>query len=130
MKTNPRVKVDFVAKAEAAWGDELPGWVRAWAEEGNRTNGAKAAKRIGYSAAVFSHVLANNYAGDLARVEQKVNGALMGATVVCPIVGEIGRDRCLDEQAMPATGASSIRAKLFRACRNGCPHSRISKEAD
>lgn len=123
-------KVDFVAKAEAAWGDRLPGWVREWALEGNRTNGARAAKKIGYSAAVFSHVLANNYQGDIARVEQKVNGALMGVTVSCPVVGEIGRDRCLDEQATPFTGASSIRAKLFRACRNGCPHSRIRQEGE
>ncbi|MGL5166666.1 MAG: transcriptional regulator [Afipia sp.] len=125
-----KVKVDFVAKAEVAWGDKLPGWVREWALEGNRTNGTRAAKKIGYSAAVFSHVLANNYGGDLARVELKVNGALMGATVTCPIVGEIGRDRCLDEQAMGQTGASSIRAKLYRACRNGCSHSRIRQEGE
>jgi hypothetical protein len=73
-------------------------------------------------------VFANAYTGDLARVEAKVRGALMGATVVCPILGEIGRDVCLDEQKKPNTGASSIRSKLYRACRAGCPHSRISRE--
>ena len=123
-----KVKVDFVAKAEAAWGKTLPDWVRTWALDGNRTDGVRAARRVGYSAAVFSHVMANNYKGDIARVELKVRGALMNETVVCPIVGEIGRDRCLDEQKMGHTGASSIRAKLYRACRNGCPHSRINQE--
>lgn len=123
-------KVNFLAKAEAAWGNALPDWVQEWAIEGNRTNGARAAKRVGYSAAVFSHVLANNYAGDIARVEQKVRGALMGMTVMCPVYGELGRDRCLDEQKMGRTGASSIRAKVYRACRSGCPHSRLTQEGD
>lgn len=123
-------KVNFLAKAETAWGNALPDWVREWAIEGNRTNGARAAKRVGYSAAVFSHVLANNYAGDIARVEQKVRGALMGMTVMCPVYGELGRDRCLDEQKMGRTGASSIRAKVYRACRSGCPHSRLTQEGN
>lgn len=127
---NPKTKVDFLAKAEAAWGKALPDWVRELALEANRTTSARTAQRIGYSGAVLSHVFAKNYPGDIARVEAKVRGALMGLTVDCPVVGEIGRDRCLDEQKMGNTGASSIRAKLFRACRNGCPHSRIKMEAD
>lgn len=120
-----KVKVDFLAKAEAAWGDKLPDWVRELAREASRTTGARAAKRVGYSPAVLSHVLANDYTGDMSRVELKVRGALMNETVICPIVGEIGQDRCLDEQRMGHTGASSVRAKLYRACRSGCPHSRI-----
>jgi hypothetical protein len=123
-------KVDFLAKARAAWADKLPDWVEALAIEANRTNSARTAKRIGYSGAVLSHVFANNYPGDIARVEAKVRGALMSAIVTCPIVGEIGLDRCLDEQKMGNTGASSIRAQLYRACRGGCPHSRIKPEDD
>ncbi len=122
-------KIDFMAKADAAWGGAPPDWVVELALEANRTNSAKTAKRIGYSGAVVSHVLANAYPGDIARVEAKVRGALMSATVSCPVVGEIGLDRCLDEQKMGNTGASSIRARLYRACRGGCPHSRI-KETD
>jgi hypothetical protein len=123
-----RIKIDFLAKAKAAWGDAMPDWVEALASEANRVNSARTAQRIGYSAAVLSHVFANDYPGDIARVEAKVRGALMGLTVVCPVVGEIGRDRCLDEQKMGNTGASSVRAKLYRACRGGCPHSRIRTE--
>lgn len=123
-------KVDFLAKARAAWGKALPDWVETLALEANRTTSAKTAKRIGYSGAVLSHVFAKNYPGDIARVEAKARGALMSATVICPVVGEIGLDRCLDEQKMENTGASSIRARLFRACRGGCPHSRIATEGD
>ena len=120
-----RPKVDFRAKAIAAWGAELPDWIDALVSEATRTTAALAAKRIGYSGAVLSHVFAGNYPGDMAKVEARVRGALLGLTVDCPVVGEIGRDRCLDEQAMGNTGASSIRSKLYRACRGACPHSRL-----
>jgi hypothetical protein len=124
-----RARKDFIAKARAAWG-AVPDWVAALAREASRTSLKEAAKRIGYSGAVVSHVLNNAYPGDIARVEAKVRGALLSAVVMCPVVGEIGLDRCLDEQKMGNTGASSIRAKLYRACRGGCPHSRINTEAD
>lgn len=125
-----KVKVDFLAKASAAWGKQMPDWVEQLAQEANRITAAKAAKRIGYSGAVLSHVFSNNYPGDIARVEAKVRGALMSATVSCPVLGEIGLDHCLDQQKMKNTGASSIRAKLHRACRAGCPNSRIAQEDD
>lgn len=128
MKRGPeagiRTGTDFLAKAQAAWGADLPDWVEALAEEATRTSGAAAARRIGYSQAVVSHVFARSYTGDLARVADKVRGALMGSTVVCPVLGEIGRDRCLDEQRKPFSATSSIRSKLFRACRGSCSHAR------
>jgi hypothetical protein len=124
MAGRPR-KTDFVAIARAAWGDALPDWVEELAEEATRSTGVAVAKKIGYAGAVVTQIVRRKYPGDIARVEQKVRGALMGATVVCPILGEIGRDRCLDEQKMPNSATSSIRSKLYRACRSGCPHSRI-----
>jgi hypothetical protein len=125
-----KVKVDFLAKAKAAWGAALPDWVETLALEANRTTSAKAARRIGYSGGLLTGVFGKKYNGDLVRVEAKVRGALMSATVVCPVVGEIGLDRCLNEQKMGNTGASSIRARLYRGCRGGCPHSRIRTEGD
>jgi hypothetical protein len=123
MKRGPQS--DFVAKARGAWGDGVPAWVIVLAGECNRTSGSAVAKRLGYSPAVVSHVIANTYPGDIRRVEEKVRGALMGVTVDCPVLGEIGLDRCLDEQRKPFSGTSSIRSRLFRACRSGCPHSRL-----
>lgn len=128
MNRGPRAgqpsNIDFVAKAQAAWGD-LPDWVEALAEQAAATSGTLAAGKIGYSPAVVSHVLANTYKGDIAAVEAKVRGALMGETVVCPILGAIGRDHCLDQQKKPRVATSSIRSKTWRACRSGCPHSRL-----
>lgn len=122
--------VDFVGNARTAWGEALPDWVLALAEEANRTSGSDAAKRIGYSGAVVTQVCRANYRGDLDKVEGKVRGALLGAEVECPVLGAIGRDRCFEEQGKKHIGTSALRTKLYRACRCGCPHSRLTpKEA-
>jgi hypothetical protein len=122
-----KTKSDFVAIARDAWGDELPDWIAELARYASQTSGALAAKKIGYSQAVISHVIRASYAGDMRRVEDKVRGALMGVTVMCPVLGEIGRDRCLDEQKKPRMASSSIRSKLWRNCRGVgaplCPNS-------
>lgn len=124
-----RGKVDFVAKARAAWPGEPPAFVVALAEEATRASLAGAAKKIGYTGGLVSNIIANKYPAGTERIEAKVRGALMNETVTCPILGEIGRDHCLDEQAKPRMATSSIRSKLYRACRNGCRHSRIKTEA-
>jgi hypothetical protein len=124
----PPLKLDHVAKARAAWGD-MPAWIEALAAEATRTSGNAAAARIGYSPAVVSAVLSRTYRGDYTRVAEKVAGALMGVTVDCPVLGEIARDRCLDEQTRGFSASSSVRARLYRACRGNCPHSRIKGDA-
>ena len=118
------VKRDPLQVAKDAWGNDLPDWVEALANEASATSGEAAARRIGYSGAVVSSVLANKYRRlDIA--EARVRGALMGETVGCPVLGDIARDRCLDEQKRGFSTSSSVRARIYRACRAGCSHSRI-----
>ncbi|PZA12438.1 transcriptional regulator [Rhodopseudomonas palustris] len=125
---NQLVKRSPIDVARAAWGDELPAWVEALALEAGRTSGVAAGKRIGYTGSLVSSVLANKYKGRLDLVEERVAGALMGAVVDCPILGEIARDRCLDEQKVGFSTSSSVRTRLYRACRGGCEHSRIGSK--
>jgi len=120
-------KTNFMANAERNWGEAMPDWVKALAEEATRTSGTEMARRLGYSPAVVTGVINATYAGDLATVEAKVRGLLMNETVDCPVLGELTRDRCLNEQKMSRIGSSSLRARISRACRSGCPHSRLSK---
>ena len=128
------MKRDYVTKARSAWGVDIPAEVLAFAEEAARTTADKAAKRIGYSGAVASQLIANRYPGDVERVKAKIRGALMSATVICPALGEIALDYCLDQQKMPNTGASSVRSLIYRNCRglgvSKCPHSRIKEDDD
>ncbi|MBY6244111.1 transcriptional regulator [Methylosinus sp. Sm6] len=126
---NSPSKADFLANAREAFGEALPDWVETLANESNRASATAVAKRIGYSVAVVSAVCRGKYGGDLAAVEAKVRGAFMGALVECPVLGEIGRDQCLEEQKKKHIGTSQTRTALFHACRSGdCPHSRIKSE--
>ncbi|PZP67130.1 transcriptional regulator [Methylorubrum populi] len=118
-------KLTFAQKAQAAWGTSIPPEVVTLAEFADSRSGAEAAKAIGYSPAVVSHLIANRYPGDLPTVMQKIRGALMGETVLCPVLGELGRDQCLTEQRRPFAATTAARAQVYRACRTGCPHSRL-----
>ncbi len=124
----PANKTDFLANAAKAWGDALPDWVETLAKEAMRpgSSGASVAAKLGYTGAVVSDVINGKYRGALGLVEQKVRGAFMGATVVCPVMGETGRNTCLDEQKKTFKGTSSMRTQLFHACRRGCEHSRLA----
>lgn len=124
-KNTRRNTVSNVDKARDAWGDPLPDWVLALAEECDSTSQGKTGPKIGYKgAAVVCAVLNNNYRGDMAAVEGAVAGALMSATVGCPVDGEIAKNLCIKNQRMKLTTTSPRRIRLYRACRAGCVHYR------
>ncbi len=114
-------------RARAAWGDDLPAWVEALARECDATNQTRAAKRLGYSAAAVSQTLTATYKGNLKAIQKAAEGALMAATVVCPVLGILGTDQCRSHQRAPFSSGNPLRIQLYRACRNGCAHSRLSQ---
>lgn len=119
----------FVEKAAAAWTmefPEVPDWVNALAERADESSLNAVGEAIGYSGSLVSQVLHNKYKkGDLGRVEEKVRGALLGKVVWCHGVGDnIARHTCLDWQKKPFAATSPDRTRMYRACRNNCPHFR------
>lgn len=113
-------------RARAAWGENFPAWVEVLARECDKTNQGRAAKRIGYSTAVVSHVLRASYTGDLSAVERAVKGALMALSVDCPILGTVGTEVCEQHQRARISTGNPLRIALYHACRDGCPHSRLT----
>lgn len=87
-------------------------------------------KQIGYSGAMLSAVLNGKYNAGLDRVQKAVEGGLMGARVKCPIVGDIGRQKCIEHQRAPFAATNPMRVKLYHACRDGCTHSLIKAGDD
>ncbi|SFD74160.1 hypothetical protein SAMN05428997_1489 [Bosea sp. CRIB-10] len=115
-------RIDQVERARLAWGEAMPAEIAVLAEACRARTSRAVARQLGYSDATISYVLANKYqAGDQDKVFAKIRGALMGETVMCPILDEIGRDRCLSEQAKPFAATNSTRARLFHACKS-CPN--------
>ena len=99
-----------------SWLDELE---RAAKAEGQAT----VAKRIGYSTTVVCQVLKGRYKGDLSRVQRAVEGALMHATVDCPVIGDIPLQRCIEHQRAPKRFTNPMRVQLAHTCPT-CPNRR------
>lgn len=108
-------------------------WITALRTECARTSQRKVAQRLrqpdGYpSEAILSQVLSGKYPGRTDRLQDLVEGAFMGAKVQCPVLGTIGRDTCAEHQARPYAPTNHLRIQLYRACRSGCPNSRLTGE--
>ena len=98
-------------------------WVKALRAECERSSQGRAGDLIGYSSAVVNQVLKGSYKGDLSAVEDAVRGGLMGATVDCPVIGEIPRQRCIEHQRRGYAATNPTRVQLARTCPT-CPHRR------
>lgn len=91
---------------------------------------ASVAKRLGVSPSMVNQALKGTYKGDLNRLQIRVEGVLQTQTVGCPALGNIRKDRCQEYQDRnpKLASASPVTARLYRACRSGCPHSKLPKE--
>lgn len=123
-------KPSATVRAHAAWGDTGPDWIKALAAECDRTSQAATAKRIGKSGSLVCQVLANAYPADLRGVEQMVRDVLMAGTVRCPVMGDLASTACLAHQGTPWAPNNPQRITLYRACRDGCPNSRLGGPHD
>lgn len=123
-------KTDNIDRARVSWGGAIPEWIVVLAEACDRESQAAIARRIDYSGPTVSQVLSNSYPGDMPRFEAVVRGALMAETVTCPAQGTIAINVCLAWQKKPFDTTNSFRIRMYQACRNGCPHSRIPNTLD
>ena len=98
----------------ADWIDVL----RAACEASSQT---KVARRLAVSAALVNQVLRGRYKASLTRLEARVRGELMRETLSCPVLGEISKRRCQDEQRRPFAATNPQRVALYGACRT-CTH--------
>ncbi len=117
-------------RAVSGWGPALPDWIAELARSCDDSSQNKVAKRIGYSAAVISQVLSHTYRGSMITVEQKVRGALMQETLECPVMGELSKDTCINNQRLAARGViatSSMRSRLYHSCPD-CIHSQSKRK--
>lgn len=119
-----------LAMARAAW-SELPDWIEALARECDASSQTQAAERIGVSAGAVNALLRHRYQASTAKMEARVRGHLMAATVSCPVLGELATDQCQEWQDKSRTYAatSSLRVRMMRACR-ACPLNRKKANPD
>lgn len=115
-------RIDFLAKARAAWGDAIPAEVVVLGQRCTETTAKAVAERLGYSSGLVSGVLGNSYhGGNLSRVFQRIRECLMDGRVVCPQHGEISRARCASIQSAPYSPTDPSWARMLHACGK-CPN--------
>lgn len=104
-------------------------WLDVLRSEVKASSLAVVADKLGVSRTTVSQLCNDKYPGDLARMKMMVEGAFMGHTVVCPILGSIPLHQCLAHQRKTAgqVGDNPTQIKLWKACRSGCPNSQISE---
>lgn len=116
--------MSHIAKATAAWGDALPDWVRALAEEADRTSQNAVAKRVGYSPAAVSNIIGGTYAArDTSAMESQVRANVMAAIIDCPEVGEMPLSQCLVWRKRAAGEFQPLGSvhRVMRAACKSCP---------
>ena len=88
------------------------------------------ARRLGVSPSMVNQALKGVYKGDLQRLQTLVEGELLHQIVDCPAVGDMPKHKCLEHQGRPRNMATvnPYFSKLYRACRSGCPHSKLPQE--
>ena len=105
-----------ISNAIAVWGDDIPAWVKVLADAADRLGLKSVAAKVEYSVAVITNTINRKYSGDMTKVERAVRGALMSATVECPILGTIPTNDCESHQRADFSTASPQAAKLARHC--------------
>ena len=85
----------------------------------------KVAEKLGVSKATVSQVVNGKYKASTKTIQVRVEGAFMASVVECPILGEIPVNKCLEHQNKKFAATNHIRVALFKACRNGCPNSKL-----
>lgn len=96
-------------------------WVAVLRRRCEGSTRAAIAAELGASPPIISSVLNSNYPHDTSRLEGKVRGLYMAATVDCPILAEISRKLCIEHQGRRFAATNPTRVALYRACRR-CDH--------
>lgn len=110
------------ARARAAWGSAMPGWLASLADACDASSVRKIAERLKVSPALISRVINGHYKASLDFLAGRVREALLTENVACPALGEISAATCHEEQRKPFVSANPLAVAVYRACRNGCPH--------
>lgn len=104
-----------------------PDWILALRSTCKATSQASVAKRLGISSATVSQLLNGTYCADTSRMEARIRGELLRETVTCPVMGEVSRRVCTEEQRRPYY-PDPISSALYRACKT-CPNAHRAEGA-
>ena len=107
----------FMDRATAAYGVNMPDWIRVLAERTDELGPQEAARQCHFSPTAIYNSLRDKYPGSMVIVERKVRGAFMGAEVYCPELEAITATDCLGWQDKKLNSSSPQSVRMNKACR-------------
>jgi len=116
--TIPGTNID---KAVAAWGIDMPAWIKLLAEACDRASQRDVAGRIGYSSGVVSKIINAKYPGDYGEAERLVRAAFSAERVMCPLFGSMALKTCLRNRRRAHSPRHEVHLAFDRACPS-CPN--------
>lgn len=96
-------------------------WFSALASEVEKTSQSKTASKCSISPTAVNQVLKGTYKGNIANVQEKVEGALLENSVTCPVLDIITTDVCAQHRNKKFSPNNPMRVQLYRACQT-CQH--------
>lgn len=87
------------------------------------TSFSHVARELGVSITLVNQVYHGKYASKSSPIlERAVRTRYMLETVECPVLQTIGLGLCHQSQRIRPHAANPMRQRIYRACRDGCPH--------
>ncbi|MEA3017332.1 MAG: hypothetical protein QOI38_2054 [Sphingomonadales bacterium] len=116
-------------RAHAAWGADMPPWVRLLASACDASNQKAVADRLGKSGGYISRVLNHNYAGSYEEAETLVRAAYGNEDVVCPLWGAIPLASCIRARRRKSPARNQAHHRHDATCPT-CPNNTDRREED
>lgn len=120
--TSPLTNIE---RARAAWGNDMPNWVRLLASACDTTNQRDVGAQLGKSSGYISKLINRNYPGDMDEAERLVRATFGKEDVVCPLWGPIPLNSCMTARRRKAPP----RNHAHRLHRKHCPTCPINTDA-
>ncbi|WP_446653088.1 hypothetical protein [Blastomonas sp.] len=117
-----KVTVTNMQRAQAAWGEDMPPWVRLLAAAADATNQRKAGEKIKRNASYVSRILNRDYAGSYEEAERLVRAAWGNEDVLCPVWNDsIPLASCMNLRRKKGFPQNSVENLYYQTCPT-CPN--------
>lgn len=117
-----KVSLTNIERATAAWGEEMPSWVRLLAAAADATNQRKAGEKISRNASYVSRIINRDYAGSYEEAERLVRAAWGNEDVLCPVWNEsIPLASCMNNRRRKGAPKNTFEHLYDGVCPN-CPN--------
>ena len=103
-------------------------WLDELKKRVDMTSMTVVAKEMGLSKATISLVINGKYNGNMDRVQLLTESIYLGHNVECPVLGLIPKHKCIAHQEAKHVGSTPQGIQLYKACRSGCPHSKLEEK--